>query len=282
MADPQAAVKAVQAGEADIHVFAQPTLKPTVDAISGLHFNPGVSAEYEALSPNLGKAPWSRAGRLGSAGLASGARTQNRLRRSEPLPSLRPAAHRRTPRCERLDRAWGAASCRGLLPNSLNRSVSRCATTGVPPSTPMERLRMRRHPYTRSLLAAVPRDRGRLPTPLGGGPPSPLRDWSGCVFRAALSGRARRVLVRTRPRRRCRLSPGDVVTGRLPDRRRPSRVRSTAWSSHPRRRCHGRPCGARRNRSCPRTRGERRHLWAKWGREIDPVAPCCRARTAHW
>ncbi|MEQ1703145.1 MAG: ABC transporter substrate-binding protein [Ilumatobacteraceae bacterium] len=59
VADDQAAVKAVQAGEADVYVFADAALKPTVDAVEGLHFNPGGSAEYEALLPNLNKAPWS-------------------------------------------------------------------------------------------------------------------------------------------------------------------------------------------------------------------------------
>lgn len=59
VADGQAAVKAVQGGEADVYVFADAALKPTVDAVEGLHFNPGDSAEYEALLPNLNKAPWS-------------------------------------------------------------------------------------------------------------------------------------------------------------------------------------------------------------------------------
>lgn len=56
--DAQAAVKAVQAGEADIYIFADIAMQPTVAAIKSLHFNPGASAEYEALLPNLNKAPW--------------------------------------------------------------------------------------------------------------------------------------------------------------------------------------------------------------------------------
>jgi oligopeptide transport system ATP-binding protein len=44
-----------------------------------------------------------------------------------------------------------------------------------------------RHPYTRALLAAVPRadaaGRPSLPVPLAGEPPSPLAPPSGCVFR---------------------------------------------------------------------------------------------------
>ena len=41
-----------------------------------------------------------------------------------------------------------------------------------------------RHPYTRSLLAAIPQGRGVLPTPLPGGPPDPRAMRSGCAFAA--------------------------------------------------------------------------------------------------
>ncbi|MEQ1702779.1 MAG: ABC transporter ATP-binding protein [Ilumatobacteraceae bacterium] len=40
------------------------------------------------------------------------------------------------------------------------------------------------HPYTRSLLAAVPQGRGVLPTPLPGNPPDPLLPRTGCAFAA--------------------------------------------------------------------------------------------------
>lgn len=57
--DPQAAVKAIQAGQADLLWFAPVKIQPTVVATKGLHFNPGDSAEVESLAFNLTKAPWS-------------------------------------------------------------------------------------------------------------------------------------------------------------------------------------------------------------------------------
>ncbi len=48
--DAQAAVKAIQAGEADILWFAPVKLQPVVAATRGLHFNAGDSAEVESLA----------------------------------------------------------------------------------------------------------------------------------------------------------------------------------------------------------------------------------------
>lgn len=59
--DEQAGIRAVQNGEADILDFVAPKMKPSVDAIKGLHFvtgDPALQPEFVALRPNLDKAPW--------------------------------------------------------------------------------------------------------------------------------------------------------------------------------------------------------------------------------
>lgn len=59
--DEQAGIRAVQNGEADILELVTPKMKPTVEAIKGLHFvtgDPALQPEFVALRPNLGKAPW--------------------------------------------------------------------------------------------------------------------------------------------------------------------------------------------------------------------------------
>lgn len=59
--DEQAGIRAVQNGEADILELVTPKMKPTVEAIKGLHFvtgNPTLQPEFVAIRPNLNKAPW--------------------------------------------------------------------------------------------------------------------------------------------------------------------------------------------------------------------------------
>ncbi|MGH8931117.1 MAG: ABC transporter substrate-binding protein [Egibacteraceae bacterium] len=56
--DGQAAVRAIQAGEADVHVFADVTLKPVVDVIPGLHYNTSDDVQVEVISLNTARGPF--------------------------------------------------------------------------------------------------------------------------------------------------------------------------------------------------------------------------------
>lgn len=60
--DEQAGIRAVQSGEADILDLVAPKLKPTVEAIKGLHLvtgDPALQPEFVAARPNVARAPWS-------------------------------------------------------------------------------------------------------------------------------------------------------------------------------------------------------------------------------
>lgn len=59
--DDQAGIRAVQNAEADVLDLVAPKLKPTIEAIKGLHFvtgDPALQPEFVSLRPNLGRAPW--------------------------------------------------------------------------------------------------------------------------------------------------------------------------------------------------------------------------------